>query len=226
MIGQKNASSNTIASYALTFKLFFEYCEKVKGISIATLSLAAIDGSVIIGFLEWLEKERNCSVTTRNQRLVAIHSFFRYVQKQKPVYMETCADILTIPYKKTTKTIVEYLTELEMQDLLKQPNGKQWNEFRDKVLLSVLYDTGARVQELVDLKIKDVRLDRPSIVTLQGKGHKIRQVPIMQSTVKLLENYLNHYNGNRGIARGDNPLFMNQKMEPLSREGTEKVPSR
>lgn len=219
MTGQKNASPNTIASYALTFKLLFEYCEEVKGISTATLSLATINDSIIIDFLDWLEKERDCSVTTRNQRLVAVHSFFRYVQKQKPVYMEICADILTIPYKKTTKTIVEYLTETEMQSLLKQPDGKKWNEFRDKVLLSVLYDTGARVQELVDLKIKNVRLEKPAIVTLHGKGNKIRQVPIMQSTIKLLENYLSHYNGNLGIARGDNPLFINQKMEPLSRWG-------
>ena len=109
---------------------------------------------LITEFLNWLEKERGTSITTRNQRLVAIHSFFHYVQKKSPAQMEPFGKILEIPYKKAPQTVVSYLTEDEMRILLAQPSGDDWGSFRDKVLLSVLYDTGARVQELVDLKTK------------------------------------------------------------------------
>jgi site-specific recombinase XerD len=106
-----------------------------------------------------------------------------------------------------------------MRTLLSQPAGNNWASFRDKVILSVLYDTGARVQELVDLKISNVRLENPAVITLHGKGNKTRQVPIMQSTIKLLQSYLSSYKGNPGISRGDNPLFVNQRKQSLSRWG-------
>ena len=98
-----------------------------------------------------------------------------------------------------------------MQTLLAQPDGKSWSGFRDKVMLSVLYDSGARVQELVDLRVKDVSLEAPAVITLHGKGDKIRQVPIMSSTAELLKNYLAKYKPGSGIAKGDQPLFINQK---------------
>lgn len=215
----KNASPHTIASYAVTFKLLFTFCEEVKGIKTEKLKLVHMEDVLITEFLNWLEKERGASITTRNQRLVAIHSFFHYVQKKSPAQMDPFGKILEIPYKKAPQTVVSYLTEDEMRILLAQPSGDDWGSFRDKVLLSVLYDTGARVQELVDLKIKNVRIEKPSIITLHGKGDKTRQVPIMQSTTKLLESYLSAYKGNIGISRGENPLFVNQKKQSLSRWG-------
>lgn len=219
MAGQRNASPHTISSYAVAFKLLFTFCEEKKMVHTDKLTLALIDDIVISDFLKWVEEERGCSVTTRNQRLVAIHSFFRYVQKKSPEHMDSINKILDVPYKKASKTVVQYLTEEEMKDLLAQPSGDTWDGYRDKVLLSVLYDTGARVQELADLKIKDVRLEKPPMVTLHGKGDKIRQVPIMQSTKKLLESYMSCYKGNPGISRGDTPLFVNQQKQPLSRWG-------
>lgn len=217
--GQKNLSKNTIASYAVTFKLFFTFCTDKKDLKPEKMKLSMINESLVTEFLDWLESDRNCSITTRNQRLVSLHSFFRFVLLKEPAYMETFVRILKIPYKKTVKTIVPYLSEDQMKILLAQPDGKKRSGFRDKVMLSVLYDSGARVQELVDLRIKDVRTEAPAVITLHGKGDKIRQVPIMSSTADLLKVYLEKYKPVTGIAKGDQPLFVNQKKQSLSRWG-------
>lgn len=224
--GQKNVSKNTIVSYAATFKQFLIFCEEVKLIKAERLTLKLIDEELIADFLNWLEETRNVSLTTRNQRLVALHSFFRYVQKNSPIHMDLSAKILNIPYKKAPKTVVAYLCEDDMRTLLAQPSGNTREGFRDMVLLSVLYDTGARVQELVDIRIKHIRLEKPAIVTLHGKGDKTRQVPIMPSTAKLLSSYLALYTGNPGLAYGENPLFFNRKGEPLSRWGVSHIISK
>lgn len=217
--GQKNVSKNTIISYATTFKQLLIFCEEVKRIKAERLTLNLIDEGLITDFLNWLEKTRNVSLTTRNQRLVALHSFFRYVQKNFPIHMDLSAKILNIPYKKAPKTVVAYLCEDDMRTLLEQPSRNAQDGFRDMVLLSVLYDTGARVQELVDIRIKHIRLEKPAVVILHGKGDKTRHVPIMPRTVNLLRSYLASYRKNPGIAYGENPLFFNCRGEPLSRWG-------
>lgn len=106
-----------------------------------------------------------------------------------------------------------------MKVLLSMPDANAKEGFRDQVLLSVLYDTGARVQELADLKVMDIRIENPSVVTLHGKGNKTRQVPVMTNTQKLLKNNLEHYRYDPGISRDDNLLFINQKKGKLSRWG-------
>lgn len=217
--GQKNVSHNTIESYAAAFKLLFLFCDERKGLRTEKLTLKLLDQLLILDYLDWLESARGCSVTTRNQRLVAIHSFFRYVQKQSPENLESIRGILDIPYKKAPKTIVNYLSIEQMKLLLSQPDAKTGDGFRDLVLMSTLYDTGARVQELVDLKLKHVRLEAPAVITLHGKGDKTRQVPIMENTVKLLKAYILHRNVNPGIDKGENYLFVNQKAQQLSRRG-------
>jgi len=217
--GQKNASPNTIESYAATFKLLLIYCEEKKKVKPQHLNLSFLTRDTVIGFLDWIEKERNCSISTRNQRLVPLHSFFRYVQKESPQDLYEIQKILNIPNKKGPKTIVPFLTGDEMKVLLNQPDTITKEGLRDLVLLVVLYDSAARVQELIDLKIKDVRISNPSVITLSGKGNKRRQVPIMDKTKKLLENYINNQRGNDAISKGDNYLFVNQKKQQLSRWG-------
>jgi len=206
--GQKNASPNTIESYAATFKLFLIYCQDKKKLKPEHLTLSSIDRDTVIGFLDWIEKERGCTISTRNQRLVP---FFRYVQKQSPKDLYEIQKILDIPNKKGPKTIVPFLSGDEMKILLEQPDTTNKDGLRDLVLLVVLYDSAARVQELIDLKIKDVRISNPSVVTLTGKGNKRRQVPITTKTKKLLENYINN--------QRDSYLFVNQKKQKLSRWG-------
>lgn len=217
--GQKNVSPNTIESYAATFKLLLIYCEEKKKVKAERLSLSFFTRDIVIGFLDWIEQERNCSISTRNQRLVPLHSFFRYVQKESCQNLYEIQKILSIPNKKGPKTIVPFLTGDEMKVLLNQPDIITKEGMRDLVLLVVLYDSAARVQELIDLKIKDVRISNPSVITLNGKGNKRRQVPIMDKTRKLLENYINNQRVNDGISKGDNYLFVNQKKQQLSRWG-------
>ena len=217
--GQKNASPNTIESYAVTFKLFLIYCQEKKKVKPEHLTLSSIDRDTVIGFLDWVEEERGCTISTRNQRLVPLHSFFRYVQKQSPQNLYEIQKILNIPNKRGSKKIVPFLSGDEMKILLDQPNTTNKEGTRDLVLLVVLYDTAARVQELIDLKIKDIRISNPSVVTLTGKGNKRRQVPIMDKTKRLLENYINNLRGNDAISKGDSYLFVNQKKQKLSRWG-------
>lgn len=217
--GQKNVSHNTIQSYAAAFKLLFTFCDEQKGIRTEKLNLKQLDQPLILDYLDWLESARGCTVTTRNQRLVAMHSFFRYVQKQSPENLENIRGILDIPHKKAPRTIVNYLSMEQMKLLLSQPGGSTEDGFRDLVLMSTLYDTGARVQELVDLKLKHIRLEAPAVITLHGKGDKTRQVPIMANTVKLLKTYILHSKVNPGISKGENYLFVNQTAQKLSRWG-------
>lgn len=216
---EKNLSAHTIASYAVTFKEFFHYCEDQKHIKISQMKFEDMSCDLIVDFLNWLESSRGVLTTTRNQRLVAIHAFFKYLQRSNPAYMELCQSITNISYKKHPKTIVNFLSKEEMKILLNQPQDRINNEFRDKVLLSVLYDTGARVQEIVDLKVKHVRLLKPATITLHGKGNKTRQVPIMKSTTKLLELYFQTRKINDHINDGDTPLFVNQQGHNFSRWG-------
>ena len=216
---QKNASPNTIESYAATFKLFLIYCQEKEKVKPEHLTLSSIDRNTVVSFLDWIEKERGCTISTRNQRLVPIHSFFRYVQKQSPKDLYEIGKILGIPNKKGPKKIVPFLTGDEMKILLGQPDTATRQGMRDLVLLVVLYDTAARVQELIDLKIKDVRISNPSVITLTGKGNKRRQVPIMDKTKRLLENYINNQRDSDAISKGDNYLFVNQKKQKLSRWG-------
>jgi Site-specific recombinase XerD len=217
--GQKNLSKHTISAYSTTFKLLFIFCEEIKGIKTDKLSFEIINHELIIDYLDWLESGRGCSVTTRNQRLVALHSFFRYVQKKVPEHLWEFQKILTIPNKKAPKTSLPYLTGEEMQILLNQPASFTAEGYRDRVLLIVLYDSAARVQELIDLKIKDVRLSNPPVLTVTGKGSKTRQIPIMEKTRKHLEEYISKIKYNAGIPKEEQHLFVNQKKQPLTRWG-------
>ena len=118
--GQKNLSKNTIASYAVTFKLFFTFCQDKKDILPEKLKLSMMDEKLITEFLDWLESDRKCAITTRNQRLVSLHSFFRFVLVNEPAYMDIFIKVLKIPYKKTVKTVVPYLSEEQMKILAKK----------------------------------------------------------------------------------------------------------
>lgn len=217
--GQKNASTHTIASYRDTFKLFLTYCETVKAMRSERIRMINITKELIVGYLDWLEEVRGYTISSRNQRLAVLHSFFRYTLKESPENLNELHKILAIPSKKHPKPLVPYLTGSEMKILLEQPDSSTYEGFRDRVLLSVLYDTGARVQELIEIKIKDVRLSSPSVIILHGKGRKVRQVPLMGKTTELLTKYMEIKKYESVIARTDQYLFVNQKKHQLSRWG-------
>jgi len=157
-------------------------------------------------------------ISTRNQRLAAIHAFFRYLQGENPDHLFHCQKVLSIPFKRNQKNTVGYLTEKSMKKVLAMPDTTTVNGRRDLTLLSTLYDTGARVQEIVDLKVRDVRLESPAIVCLTGKGRKIRHVPIMKQTEALLRQYLQEQKLTTPD-KLDYPLFFNHQRNVLTRQG-------
>jgi integrase/recombinase XerD len=218
MPGVRNVSTNTIRSYRDTYRLFLMYCKNNLGIPVEKISLAKLTDKVVIGFLDWLQEERRCSPSTRNQRLAALHAFFRYVQLEEPVFLASCQKILAIPFMKHYKPPVRHLTPDALRLILEQPDKNTHKGRRDLTILSVLYDTGARVQELVDLRVRDIRLDEPPVVSLTGKGRKTRHVPLMCNTAELLSRYLRE-NGLGYDGTLDTPLFVNHQCEKMTRAG-------
>lgn len=216
--GQKNVSKNTIYAYRDTFKLLLRYCREKKGIMIEHISMDVLTTDLITDFLNWLESERNCCISTRNQRLASIHSFFRYVQGEDPAGLYHFQQVISIPVKKTKKTVIEYLSPEAMKLILEQPDKSSAKGRRDLTLLSVLYDTGARVQELIDIKVCDVVLDSPSVIVLTGKGNKVRRVPLMKNTAILLRTYLSESNLEEQW-KNRYPLFINNQHHKLTKQG-------
>ena len=215
---QKNVSKNTIYSYRDTFKLLLKYCQDVKGIAIERIRIDSLTAELIKDFLNWIENERKCSISTRNQRLASIHSFFRYIQGEEPAGIHHFQQVISIPIKKTEKKVLEHLSPGAMKLILEQPDKSSPKGRRDLTLLSVLYDTGARVQELVDIKVNDVTLDPPPVISLTGKGNKVRRVPLMKNTIALLQQYVLENDLNKQW-KNQYPLFKNNQHNKLTREG-------
>ena len=198
LAAQRNLSPNTIKAYRDVFTLLLRFCRDVRGIAVERLSLAHIDAPLVEAFLDHLRNDRHASIRTQNHRLAALHAFFRYVQAEVPERL------------------------LQSQQILAQPDLHTRTGRRDAVLLSVLYDTGARVQELIDLNAGDVRLDAPAQVRLMGKGRKMRAVPLMDATVQILRDHRRDHRRDHGLDRpehADQPLFQNRQGGRLSRSG-------
>jgi integrase/recombinase XerD len=218
LAGLRGCSPHTVASYRDTFKLLIVFFRDERSIPPDKLTLDHIDAHAITGFLDWLEAGRHNSTSTRNQRLAAISSFYRWMQSQDPTRMACCQDILAIPVKRAPQPAVNHLTVEQTRRLLAQPDRSTRQGRRDATLLAVLYDTGARVGELADLTVRNIRLDPPALVALTGKGRKTRHVPLTNNTVTLLRAYLAEHGLHRA-GREDHPLFFNQRQNKLSRGG-------
>ena len=216
--GQVGSKRNTQLAYRDSFSLFLRYCRDQENLSPEKLTIAKVDRELILRFLQWLEDERNCKAATRNQRLAAIHSFFSFLMVEEPQYMQQSQKILAIPMKKTDKPPLMYLPLDSIRGLLEQPDRTTIQGKRDAVLLSLLYDTGARVQELVDLKVCDIALNDTVTIILTGKGGKSRIVPVMKPTGELLKQYMEG-SGLTSPVYGHNPLFTNRGNKPLTRAG-------
>jgi integrase/recombinase XerD len=218
LAGLRGCSPNTVASYRDTFKLLIAYFRDEKSIPPEKLTLDRLDAAAITGFLGWLEASRGNSVSTRNQRLAAISSFCAWMQTQDPARMACCQDILAIPAKKQPRPAVNHLTPDQTRLLLAQPDRATRPGRRDATLLATLYDTGARVQELADLAVGGIRLQRPALAALTGKGRKTRHVPLTANTTGLLAAYLAEHHLD-GPGDHDHPVFFNQHRAKLSRGG-------
>jgi len=216
--GVRNLSTNTLRSYRDAFRLLLLFCSCELGVSADKVTLNLLSENAILRFLDWLERERGNSIATRNQRLAVIHALFRYVQTEEPALLFHCQKVFCIPFKKHPKPVVHHLSPDAIRLVLSQPDTTSSRGRRDLALLSVLYDTGARVQELVDLRIRDVRLDDPAVVSLTGKGRKTRHVPLMTNTKNLLSAYMLEHRLQTPEAT-DMPLFVNYQRHKLTRAG-------
>jgi len=214
----RNVSENTILSYRDAIVLLITFMSKMHGVNQESLEIKDLGEPVIEEFLEWLECERGCSISTRNQRLAAIHSLFRYIGSQQPEYLFQTQQILSISVKKKSQKIVRYLDAQQVKTLLAAPDASTQKGRRDQALVCLMYDSGCRIQELADAKVKDVRFTTPPQITLTGKGRKTRTVPLMRETASILENYIAE-NGLDKQGKTDTPLFCNCRGEKLTRQG-------
>ncbi len=218
---ERGASANTVACYRDTFVLLITFMESI-GINLNKLTIEKITKDVIINFLEWIQKERKNSDVTRNIRLSAVHSFFKYLQYQNPENLYDYQQILAIKMKKAEEATVNYLSIEGITLLLQQPDITTSKGRRDLALLSLMYDTGSRVQEIIDLNPSCIRLEKPSTIKVTGKGRKIRIIPMLEGQVKLLQNYMHEH---RLTEPGANmyPLFCNSRHEKLTRAGVNHI---
>lgn len=214
----KNFSYNTICSYGDTFLLLEEYFEQVHSIKREYLSLLDISRSKVEDFMQWLSKTRSCTPSTCNNRLAAIKSFVKYASTKEASFLYEAQQILAIKTKKTPKPGIPHLTKEQTKALIESPDQTTQQGRRDLAILALLYDSAARVQELCDLKVCDVRLKEPPVVVLTGKGMKTRTVPILSGTAKILRSYMEE-NDLIDSAKSDYPLFINHQREKLTRAG-------
>ena len=215
---ERGSSSNTIIAYRDSFILFITFMNQVKSIKAEKLYMKSITKASIIEYLHWLQSERKCSDTTRNLRLAALHSFFKYLQYQNPDNLYEYQDIMSIKMKKARKKALNYLTVEGIKLLLEQPDVTTKRGRRDLALLSLMYDTGSRVQEVIDLTPSTVRLDKPYTIQITGKGNKTRIVPLLKEQVKILRNYLTELGLLKPQTRSY-PMFSNSRQEKLTRAG-------
>lgn len=186
----KKYSPNTIRAYKKSLSMFLDYAQQKEGNKLRNLTFENLDSEMLTAFLNYLEYEQGCSLSTRNHRLHCIRTFFSFAANEdinKVVYWE---DIKSVKNVKERKTIVEYMSETAIETIISQPDSSTRKGLRDMFLLLFLYHTAARVQELVDIQLQDINISKTSTVVFHGKGRKDRIVPIRDNVVEHLKKYL------------------------------------
>jgi site-specific recombinase XerD len=217
LIRQRHASSHTIAAYRDTFKLLLAFAEHRTGSAPSDLRITDLDAPLIGAFLDHLETGRGNSVRTRNARLAAVHSLFRYAALRHPENSAVIQRVLAIPPKRFDRTIVTYLTETEIDALLAAPDQSTRTGRRDHALLAMAIQTGLRASELTALSVNDVHLGAGAHVSCLGKGRKQRITPLTGSTVTVLKNWITERAGLPAA-----PLFPTRAGTPMSRDALER----
>lgn len=226
LAGERAASPRTIASYRDGLKLLLTWFRDVEHIPPEKLRLADIDRHRVLQFLHWLETERHCSATTRNQRLAVVKSFCRYTSIEQPERLGEVTGVLAIREKKAPDREFGHLSGDEVKALLAKPGTASARALRDTALLALAYDTAARVQELCDLDVADIRRSAPITVVVRGKGSKIRYLPVMEPTARLITDYLEHRTPHPGLGADADPLFHGPRHTRLTRSGIAKLLAR
>lgn len=218
LVQQRQASAHTIAGYRDCFRLLLQFASQRLGKQPQDLTLEALDVVLLADFLGHLESTRGNSARTRNARLAALHSFFRYVALHEPAYALHCQRILAIPSKRYEKKPIAFLERTEFEALLAAPDIATWTGRRDRTLLLLALQTGLRVSELIGLRCQDVRLGTGAHVRCLGKGRKQRSTPLRKDAAAELKAWLRERNGGP-----DDPVFPSTRDGALSRDAVERL---
>ncbi|HLY91548.1 MAG TPA: tyrosine-type recombinase/integrase [Acetobacteraceae bacterium] len=216
LVAERNLARNTQVSYRDTLALLLPFASKHGGHAIDRMAVEDLTPSIIRKFLDHLERDRQCSGVTRNQRLATIRSLARFIGMRSPVHVAWCAEIRTMPFKKTARTVIGYLEKGEMDALLAQPDQRTPLGARDHALILFLYNSGARADEAARLTIDNLQLGTQSHVQLHGKGNKLRTCPLWPSTAMSLSRLV----ANRGKS---DAVFLNRSDQPLTRFGIHRL---
>jgi integrase/recombinase XerD len=218
LIVQRNASPHTIASYRDTFRLLLAFAEHHTGKHPHQLHFDDLDAPLIGAFLTHLEHDRHNSARTRNNRLAAIHSLYRYAALEHPEHAATIARVMAIPTKRYQRNEISYLNLAEIKALLRAPDTNTWHGRRDHALMLLAVQTGLRVSELTSLRINDITLSTTGHVRVIGKGRKARSTTLTRETIAVLRRWLKERQG-----QPEDPLFPTAQGQPLSRDAVERL---
>jgi integrase/recombinase XerD len=216
LVRERNASPRTIAAYRDTWRLLLGFASQSTGKSPATLDFNDLDVILVSAFLDHLERHRGNTARTRNARLAAIHSLYRYAALRHPEHVTDIGRVLAIGAKRFERALVSFLTAAEVEALLSAPDRTTWIGRRDRALLLVAVQTGLRISELIALCIGDVHLGTGAHVVCHGKGRKERVTPLTSATVKVLDDWLREYH-----TPPNSPIFPSRSGAPLSRDAIE-----
>ncbi len=214
LMNQRRASPHTIASYRDSFRLLLRFAQQRLRKAPSDLALADVDAPLVLAFLDEQEQRRGASARTRNLRLTAIHSFFRYVAFESPAHAAQAQRVLAVPSKRFTRTLVNYLTRAEVDALLAAPDRSSWSGRRDHALILLAVQTGLRLSELTGLQSEDLSMGTGSHVRVIGKGRKERCTPLSKATRTVLAAWLRE-----PIKAIEQPLFPNAQGGRLSSHG-------
>jgi integrase/recombinase XerD len=216
LLKQRRVSPHTIAAYRDTFRLLLGFAQAQLGKPPAQLDLADLGPALIGAFLDHLERHRHNSIRTRNARLAAVHSFFRFAALREPAHAAMIQQVLAIPPKRCERTLITFLTRPEIDALLAAPDRSGWIGRRDHALLLTLIQTGLRVSELTQLRCQDTELGTGAHLRCHGKGRKDRITPLTTQTAAVLRTWLREHD-----ATPAHPLFPTRRGGPLSRDAVE-----
>jgi site-specific recombinase XerD len=214
LVSQRDLSQNTITSYRDTFRLLLDFLKRRYRIQPDRVCVEDLDAPHVLAFLDDLERRRSNAARSRNARRAALRCFIRYAAAAEPQLLPVAQRVVAIPAKRFERASVGYLTREQMQAILDSPDVATFSGRRDRVLLLLLYNTGARVSEIAGLKVQDLILQSRVSVQIRGKGRKNRSMPLWQKTAKLLRTWLKEIDGSP-----DSPLVPNTHGHGLTRSG-------
>ena len=215
---ERGCSINTTKNYRDAFVYLLEYLKSANNLSASQITMEKLEMQTIVSFLDWLETDKRVSVSTRNNRLAAMKSFFKYVSFREPMYLNQCNSVLAIKAKKTETVPMNYLTIAAIELLFQSFDLSDVAELRDFCVIATLYETGARASELISIRCYEVRTEGPATVVLHGKGGKTRITPIDKTLAGYIKKYISAFR-----IKQDDYLFMNSQRKQLTRRGVDYI---